>query len=421
MVITHVSIGTGRPSPNTTAPKGVNSDYMEKIKSQLSSQPLQPTPASTSSPSQRPQSQNQQAPPPPPPPAPPAPSAPPAPTSQTGFADDAWTPRPSSSPSVAPKPAAASSSSWSSSSPVNTTQTTAPVLPPRQRPTAPTSQQIKIDPQLLSQWTGSPQQQQPSTQPSAQQQSTPQMQVQQPQIQQQPQIPQQQQQPQLSHVQQMTMQFNQQQPQQQQPPLPPRSPNQFASQQFMQPSPIQGQQFVQQQVPLNSALPQPLLPTNTGMQPGSQSIGVASQPTGMRSWANATPDNPFGGSPSPRPPAPVLQQQTGFPANNTSLQPSQVFASMTGNNNFANAQQQPGYMQSSLPGDKYAIFKSVDVNAPSVFNSGQQQQQQPGMFQQPQATGFIPMQQQQPPFGNPQMIGQPQQQQPPQQQFYNRW
>ncbi|KAI9498459.1 hypothetical protein BDB00DRAFT_449648 [Zychaea mexicana] len=339
--------GTGRPTPSNVAPRGVNTAMMDKIKTQLSSTPLQPTPAASSSTPPATQA------PPATPPRDPVVSIPPVngpiATQSTGFADDAWAPRATSSPnkssavvntSIAPPPVgdamAQTKAAWSAPPPpppppappapamqqqqqqqqqpmMAQNHVPAPPpsqppvpLPPRQRPTPPTPQQNnKVDVQMLSQWTspagGNHQQQQ------------------QPPVQSQP-----------SHVQQMAMQFgNQQQqhPQQQAPPPPPRSPmNQFVSQaapppppaqsQFMQTpaqqnpafaahSPVQQNQFIPQQapqqqqqapmmmhqqqqpnmltnVPINAALPQPLVPTATGMSNQSSQSGEG------RTWANAS-------------------------------------------------------------------------------------------------------------------------------------
>lgn len=321
------STGTGRPTPTTSAPKGVSSDIMDKIKSQLSTEPLKPSPA-----------------PPAQPPALPSRSATvsqpsktgSAPVIENGFADDAWAPRPTSSPVKPPAESdamAQTKAAWAAPPPppppppvpvsappaqAQPVTNTAPVMQPvqnhlpstpppaqahlpqavsplpRQRPTPPVSQQ-KVDPQLLSQWTNPGASQPPS------------------------------------HVQQMAMQFSNPN----QPPQPPRSPmNQFNAQpvvspppppqqqqqqqQFIQPasssnapSPMMQQQqtqFMQQpmmtgmqpqvaSVPLNSALPPPLIPSTTGtasiqtMQPtGVQMNQIGQAPMGGagRSWANAS-------------------------------------------------------------------------------------------------------------------------------------
>ncbi|KAI7850276.1 hypothetical protein BDC45DRAFT_609014 [Circinella umbellata] len=480
--------GTGRPTPSNAAPRGVNTAMMDTIKNQLSSTPLQPTPAAVTSPA--PHQQQQQGPPATPPRDNVVSSIPLAPTpvvsggiarQQTGFSDDAWAPRAASSPSRSPAivnvnnmtPTPPSSGSGAASTPavadamaqtkaawaapqpqppappapvvqqhVPTPPPSQPpvTLPPRQRPTPPTPQQnTKVDAQMLSQWT-SPTGNQP----------------------QQPQV--------SSNVQQMAMQFggnNQQQP----PPPPPRSPiNQFIPQsqqsapppvqqqsQFMQAppsqnpaftahSPVQQNQFIQQQqqpqqqmmmqqqpnivtnVPVNAALPQPLVPMATGMSnQSSQSEG--------RSWANATPDNPFGGGNAgqQQQQRPSLQQQGSFSmgSSSSSLQPSQLFAQMTGQpNNFQTVQatgfnhQQTMNMQNHDPNDKYSVFKNLNNSNPSVFG---QNQPQPGVpqFQQQQPTGFNQMQGQTA-FGGQNGFGMAGQQQPTQQpqqpqQFYNRW
>lgn len=320
--------GTGRPTPSTSAPRDVNTDIMDKIKSQLSSQPLTPTPAQPSQSSPATATQ----PPPPPPPPPPAAAAPaaaplqptPVARQQTGFADDAWAPRASGSPNVSnaqPDAMAQTKAAWSAPPPPpppaappaqNQVQVQAapmqnpnltgiqqqqplqqspqqpPVpLPPRQRPTPPAPQNNKVDPQMLSQWTS----------PSQQSQSQPQIQQQPPQVQQMvaqfnaanppPQQPQQQPAlPPRSPMNQFmqspttTTQANMGMMQQQQPPLPPRSPmNQFnttAQPQFMQQtgSPshfVQQQPFMQQQQqqqpPVMQQPPMSSVPVNSVLPP----------------------------------------------------------------------------------------------------------------------------------------------------------
>ncbi|OZJ01774.1 hypothetical protein BZG36_05073, partial [Bifiguratus adelaidae] len=99
-----------------------------------------------------------------------------------------------------------------------------------------------------------------------------------------------------------------------------------------------------QQRPNNMQNPMP-----TGMN--NASPGITPQATGARSWANATPQDPFG--------------------NRT---------------NSISGQQ---------AGDRYAAFKNVNPSSPSVFNGAQRVQPQQTGFaqfqpQQPQMTGFNP-------------------------------
>lgn len=342
--------GTGRPTPSTSAPRDVNTDIMDKIKSQLSSQPLTPTPAQPSSPATA-TTTSHPPPPPPPPPAAAAANAPLQPTpvarQQTGFADDAWAPRASGSPNVSnsqpdamtqtkaawfapppPPPPPVSSQNQAHFAPMQNPNLTGiqqqqplqqspqqpPVsLPPRQRPTPPAPQNNKVDPQMLSQWT-SPNQQ-------SQQQPQPQMQVQQmvaqfntgnppaPQQQQQPALPPRSPMNQFIQSPATTAQANMgMMQQQQQPPLPPRSPmNQFnatTQPQFMQntgsPSQfVQQQPFIQQQQqqpPVMQQAPMSSVPVNSVLPPalvpmntGMQQPALQPQPTGTgASWAAAS-------------------------------------------------------------------------------------------------------------------------------------
>ncbi|KAF7732290.1 cytoskeletal protein binding protein [Apophysomyces ossiformis] len=503
--------GTGRPTPSNAAPKDVNSDILEKIKSQLSTEPLKPSPAVPISPAL--------------PSAPPATALPQQPasnkqTSHVGFEDDAWAPRasspiamPASSKTAADEAMAQTKAAWSAPAPpappppppapvvappannlnvqpmMNSTQVAppppprappvqqAPVpLPPRQRPTPQLSQQNKVDSQLLSQWTNGangnnsatqqssvPQPQQPT--PSAtfphnsgtlqqqafvmqqqavspqaygmqQQQQTPIMQVQPPQIQaSQPQS--------YVNLQQQPQVTGMQLPPQQLQPY-----NQAANtgMQFMQvplQQSVQNPQFTGMHptpsvasttVPLSSVLPAPLVPSSAsmaGMQPQQMTgfgtpAGQLNSPSmnspnlSSRTWANANiechlaaPENPFGNTPSQTPQMTGMQQ---YPTSAPAPSPSQVFASMTGQRANGQVPQTTGFSQFGMtsqannPNDKYAVFKNVDSNSPSLFNQAQQ------TFQQPQQTGFVQMQAQA--FNG---SGFANQVPPQQQQFYNRW
>ncbi|KAI8351821.1 hypothetical protein EDC96DRAFT_577544 [Choanephora cucurbitarum] len=85
---------------------------------------------------------------------------------------------------------------------------------------------------------------------------------------------------------------------------------------------------------VSSVLPAPLVPQSSYLQP---------QMTGTnRSWTQATPDNPFGGSPLLQQVNPALTYQ----------QPQ-----MTGFNN-----------QNQTHLDKYAVFKTLDSSSSSIFN-----------------------------------------------------
>ncbi|CAO3634009.1 unnamed protein product [Cunninghamella blakesleeana] len=233
-------------------------------------------------------------------------------------------------------------------------------LPPRQRPTPQVSQVNRVDSQLLNQWTSNNQSSSPQLQ-----QTSPAMQN-------------------MMHTGAI------------QPNLPPRSPNQFAQQlpqqqnQFSTPVFSQNQPSPMLQVNLQPQMtgypsPIPLQPTAAPLKP---------QATG-RNWATATPDNPFGSGAQAvsQSPSPNMTQYS----NNiqSSLQPAQVFAQMTGSP-AANIQQPAltgfnSQQQLTNPNDPYSVFKSMNPQGPSVFNP---QQQQMAQFQQPQQTGF--MQQQQP-------------------------
>ncbi|CAM0140066.1 cytoskeletal protein binding protein [Umbelopsis sp. WA50703] len=137
-------------------------------------------------------------------------------------------------------------------------------------------------------------------------------------------------------------------------------------------------------------------------------MGINPQPTGQRSWANATPDNPFGASPQ----MPGQQgQQMNIQPQATGFMPQQ----QTGfGNGMMGANGQPGFGNT---GDRYSIFKSVDPHSPSVFNGGQQQQNMMGQFVQPQQTGFQQFAQQPGNFQNNPNTGFNQQNQQP----YRGW
>ncbi|KAI8093166.1 uncharacterized protein BX664DRAFT_371963 [Halteromyces radiatus] len=241
--------GTGRPTPSTSAPKDMNAQIMDKIKNQLRTEPLIPSPVS-------PSTQNTSA----------ATVSVPITTSSTGFQDDAWANRPSA-------PTTTNTTQSIQYTPQQN-QPTVP-LPPRQRPTPQLSQTNQVDPNLLSQWTSnnptpSPQQQRPVPQPIQQQQSFTQIQPT----------------TNVVHV---------------QPALPHRSPGTFnqqqqQSQQF-NPQPLYGQNQPQQQqqqpflssnvqpqmamnVPVSSVLPPPLVPTSSPMST------LKPQPTG-RNWTSS--------------------------------------------------------------------------------------------------------------------------------------
>jgi hypothetical protein len=154
------------------------------------------------------------------------------------------------------------------------------------------------------------------------------------------------------------------------------------------------------------------------MAVNAQPTGLNPQPTGQRSWANATPDNPFGaGQQTPQvatapfnQTSPLQQQQNMFSAMGAqTLQPQQTgFIQQPQQTGFgngmmgANAQGMdrsfsgPTFGSNGMcyalvgdkrisydtnrsfsvaAGDKYSIFKAVDPSSPSVFTPGQPQQQ----------------------------------------------
>ncbi|KAG2175025.1 hypothetical protein INT43_006087, partial [Umbelopsis isabellina] len=126
-------------------------------------------------------------------------------------------------------------------------------------------------------------------------------------------------------------------------------------------------------------------------------MGIQPQPTGQRSWANATPDNPFGAS--PQMPGQSLNQTPGMqPGQQMNIQPQATGFMQPQQTGFGNgmmgANGPPGGFGNT--GDKYSIFKAVDPQSPSVFNGAQPQQNMMGQFVQPQQTGFQQFAQQQP-------------------------
>ncbi|KAI9472028.1 MAG: hypothetical protein EXX96DRAFT_653204 [Benjaminiella poitrasii] len=352
--------GTGRPTPVQSAPRDVSSSFLSAHQP-FKMEPLQPvqvtvspviqpqqgTPPVTQHQQLRgmpvlPQTLNNTKPP-------------------SAFEDDAWTPRTSNSPiwnhpttaaSSTPPPPPPPSTPPSQASGVPTNTSPSIQMPPlRQRPVPQVSQQNRIDPQLLAKWGGSPalaaansrpvppppsQQQQPSVlntmnnnrfvpfnQPSTSNRPsiTPQ----------QPMIP----------VNNMPVSGNNLFNNSPSPAMmynnhPTPSPSSFTNTGYPTASPSV--------VPLSSVLPSPLVPQPTASQ--------------GRNWANATPENPFGGvghsqqqpipqlNTIPPPPPPPQQQQAPF---------------------------QSHYSMTTLdPTDKYAVFKTLDPKtAPptSVFSN----------------------------------------------------
>jgi hypothetical protein len=311
--------GTARPTPSHSAPRDVNSSVL--VPQQFHSDLLKPVPAapvSTSAPA----------------PMKPVQAAPAAVASapkitnaaQPGFEDDAWTPR-AHSPSVQP----ASTSSWTPP------QQTPPQMPPRQRPTPQLSQQSMVDPQLLAKWSGSPALATANTNrpvpPPPSSNTNKFASLQQIQQQQQQQLSQQ-----ISNASVPAVQSQTALPVQntiyQQPamtgsftsPSAPALPSstmfnstpslqvQQQQQSFINASPSLYHQpaAIQQSVPLQSVLPPALAPQATGYSP--QMTGAS------RNWANATPDNPFGGNSPMMQSAPVNQfQQQQQPVYQNSL------------------------------------------------------------------------------------------------------
>ncbi|CAO3628486.1 unnamed protein product [Cunninghamella echinulata] len=455
--------GTGRPVPTNSAPKDMNSQIMDKIKSQLSTEPLKPsntsagannasspqflntntntntntTPTSTMSSSPLLSSSSES-----------------TNTNQIpGFKDDAWATRTieNKNPNLQAQQILENSSSQSSTSSTLTSeerikQQIAQIQQYQQQQKLQQQQQQqeqllehqRIEYQRLQEMIEQKKQElmQQQQQIQLQQQQQQQQQVQLQQQQQVPLPPRQRPTPQISQVNRIDPQLLNQwtgnnsspsQLQQQpsplmqtmlttgsiQPSLPPRSPNQLAQslpqqQQFGTPvfSQNQAPTMLQAQmtgyVPSNqssgavfntpSVLPPPLQPTAAPLKP---------QATG-RNWATATPANPFGNDAQvvSQSPSPNMTPYSGN-LQSSPLQPAQVFASMTGTPNLTMQQpQQTGFIpqQQQQPtniNDPYSVFKSMNPQGPNVFNP-QQPQQQMGQFQQPQQTGFIPQQQQQP-------------------------
>lgn len=415
--------GTSRPTPATSAPKGINADIFELMKGQLSTEPLKPT-VTTPSPKQTTAKVE--------------PAAPIAESNKTqtkpsgGFEDDAWAPR-QTSPVVAKKPETASpappswKTSWTTAQPqqpspapvmntVTNIQPTpnvqapvapAPPLPPplmpsiqqqqqqpvitspaRQRPIPKQTQENKVNAQVFNQWSSpakTPVSQQPtgmvnpSNQPGNFQQTPTQVQANntvQPQMNiamQQQQLNNQQQRPFLAP--QNTGFVPQQQQQFISPPNQPQLTGMQRPQSMMTNNMMAGPGLQPNQgLPQSQGLQPAMIPANTGVQNmlqpqqnmqqfqtlqpqptgfntfnsnigrsnsagnlpnmaiNPQAAGINPQPTGQRSWANATPDNPFGASQQ-------TPQMTGQTFNQTSpLQQQQ--------NMFSPMQpQQTGFMQ----------------------------------------------------------------------------
>lgn len=262
----HVSLqrrGTGRPTPAHSAPQNVNFSV-------LTPQPFQQqqtTPQETTSQSfQQQQTTPQQ-------------NISTISQPKPGFEDDAWAPRPSSSPSIQN----------------NTRSITNNVPPPpaRQRPTPPVSQQSMVDPELLARWGGSPAFAAANNRPVPavplqQQQNTPTSSF----------IP----------IQQTGSSFTPLQHQNTFSTLPTTTTHQFTPLQHQNsfPGALQPNQIFQQPSPnmMNSfqpnasPLPPPLIPqatsnSNISFTPPQTNNMIQPQMTG-RNWATATPDNPFG-------------------------------------------------------------------------------------------------------------------------------
>ncbi|CAO3669666.1 unnamed protein product [Rhizopus microsporus] len=377
--------GTGRPTPSHSAPKDVNPDAFTS--NQFKPETLKPTPA-----------------PPPMRPLQPSPvqhtaSLPLGQPSQTpsntvtavnksGFEDDAWTPRSSHSSSI--QTYAFTGTNVSNSPSINSA---APQLPARPRPTPQISQQSSVDPQLLAKWGGSPSLAAANQQPVPPIPSAPnnnstvgfnqansfghQNSLQ-------PFQQQQQQQARLSPIMTANNSFTGTSPSMQH-----QQPTQFASQ--FSTLPQHSSTHTMHVTPLQPALQPPLVPQPTTspvpsynmnpMQPQmTASSTMTSSTASSRTWANATPDNPFGTKPANHN-APLIHSHS---------------APILVNNNF---QQQsfntPGYSSNVIdPTDKYSIFKTIDTNAPSILKPAGpfQQQQQPQSQHQP---SFVQMQTQQ--------------------------
>lgn len=384
--------GTGRPTPAQSAPRGVNASVLTPQK--FNPEPLKPTPVMTPPPPPPLPQQQQQA------PLQPSPAAarniiPTPPKPENNFEDDAWAPRVGSSPSVQPATTTTTSPAWNQQQRTGISSTP-PQMPPRQRPTPPVAQQSLVDPQLLAKWGGSPalaaaNHNRPVPPPPTN--TTPtlnsmvgQQQQQQPAFyqQQQAQLPtagnssftnlqQQQQQPTGSFAS-LPQQgsFTNFQPSGSFTSLPQQNTGFTPLQQnasfsslpvqaqqqpmYNTPQSLQPQQQQQQQsfmgaspslVPLQTVLPPALTPQQAPVQP---------QMTG-RSWAAATPDNPFGGASAPAQQNPAFQQQQQFVGQqNTGYVQQQGYVPLQYNNTIDQ-------------NDKYAVFKTVNTSAPSVFNT----------------------------------------------------
>ncbi|KAI7898270.1 uncharacterized protein BX663DRAFT_556069 [Cokeromyces recurvatus] len=309
--------GTGRPTPLHSAPRDVNPTVLTP--QQFKMEPLQPVQSTTTPPILQ-QSRN----------------ITPTLMNKPTFEDDAWAPRTTeqtsgwnnnnnnnnrvssmiatASPSITRIPGVAMTAAVPSAPPLP------PQTPPRQRPVSQIPQQNRVDPQLLAKWGTSP-----------------------------------------------VLATSQNRPV---PPPPTNSNNHFVplnNNMTSSPSPLQqkaihtntnmitGNHFgtslppsnsfnMQYQnasprtVPLQSVLPSPIVPQPISLQQG-------------RNWANATPDNPFGGAAAAARP------------NNTNMQPT-----ITSQNSF---QTTTSYHSSTEvnPTDKYSVFKTLNASTPSIFNS----------------------------------------------------
>ncbi|KAI8380209.1 hypothetical protein BD560DRAFT_365520 [Blakeslea trispora] len=347
----HVSLrrrGTGRPTPAHAAPRDIDSTVLAP--QHFHSAPLVPTVAAPSPPTQT--------------------SAQTLPTqasanTNNSFDDDAWAPRAGTSPAItAPH--------------LNSGPSSSPSLP--QRP----SQQSLVDPQMVAKWGGSPSlayantrpvppvpakdvpminrnhvplnQLHHSSMPNLHQTTSPSLQHNMAPLQHSNSMASLQQSSNISPL-----------PVQPQPtsnsaysfngsnhfaPSPTPQQANMLSHQFSQPIPPQNTASV----PLQSVLPTPLVPQSSPSYLQPQMTGA------NRNWANATPDNPFGGNQS----SPLAQHQV---TNNPNLQYQQP--QVTG---FTNQTPMLNQANSNLGfNDKYAVFKNLDTSTPSIFNSNNHQ------------------------------------------------
>lgn len=391
--------GTGRPTPAQSAPRGVSTSILTPQKFE----PLKPTPSPQQQqpiqPVQHQQPlqpvQHQQ-------PLQPSPSPQnviPTPP-KSNFDDDAWSPRVDASPSVQ----TATPPVWNQQQQPRSidNNNTPPQIPPRQRPTPSTSQQSLVDPQLLAKWGGSPalaaaNYNRPVPPPPTS--STPTLNslttAQQAPFYQQQQVTVMNNsfthlQPNngsftslqgngsFTSFQQQASPFQQQQtlPQQQLPIQQQQSTgftsqmyNTTPQQQTLQPT---GQSFIgSSPVSLQSILP--LTPQQPQFQQ-PQMTGASG-----RSWAAATPDNPFGGaSPAVQNQPNAYQQQQSFIApQNTGYVPQQGYTQQYNNTIgkfffFEIDYILYSYFSCIDPNDKYSVFKTVNTSTPSVFNNNNQ-------------------------------------------------